>query len=248
MDKDKLKGILLNDVDSRVAMKEKVNQYAYYVMIILVAILTVFVPPLLLGAVSGDLILNFPKTASGWIVWSIINLSTSVANVSILIFFKLQAKKNCLNHPNYLEACDILAKIANRNVQYIPRSPARMNSDDYIKKVVSIIVFTLSSFIAITSIVISFDINVLMSTLISMVVTIVISWSCMLANEEYWTNEYLMYAKYMQEKIAEQAKVRESLKEPENEESNIIEGENENVEIREQGIQEFTRTSTEECE
>lgn len=225
MDKDKLKSMFLDDVDSRMHMKEKVNEYAYYIMIVLVAILTVFVPPLLLGAISGDFALNFPSNTAGWIVWVITNISVAIANISILVFFKLQAKKNCKNHPNFIEANERLSKISSKKINFVPRSPAKMNSEEYIHKVATIIVFTLASFVAVTSIVISFDINVLISTLISMITTLVISWSSMLKNEEYWTNEYLMYAKYIEEKI----KAQESLKEHENEESNELEGEHENA-------------------
>lgn len=223
MDKDKIKGMFLNDVESRIQMKEKVNEYAYYIMIMLVTVLTIFVPPLLLGAISGDFALNFPSTVSGWIVWIITNVSTSIANISILVFFKLQAKKNCINHPNFIEANKILSKISGEKINFIPRSPTKMNSQEYIKKVATIIVFTLASFIAVTSIVISFDVNVLISTLISVIVTLVVSWSSMLKNEEYWTNEYLMYATYIEEKL----KAQESLEEPENEESKELEGEQE---------------------
>lgn len=223
MDKDKIKGMFLNDVESRIQMKEKVNEYAYYIMIMLVTVLTIFVPPLLLGAISGDFALNFPSTVSGWIVWIITNVSTSIANISILVFFKLQAKKNCINHPNFIEANKILSKISGDKINFIPRSPTKMNSQEYIKKVATIIVFTLASFIAVTSIVISFDVNVLISTLISVIVTLVVSWSSMLKNEEYWTNEYLMYAIYIEEKL----KAQESLEEPENEESKELEGEQE---------------------
>lgn len=217
-----VKDLLVTNVDQRVARKEAMNQYAYYVMIAIIALLATFVPPLIIGGIKGDFGLAFPETVSGWIVWAITQTASITANISILVFFKLQAKKNSLQHPNYIKACEILDRLAKKKRVYIPRSPGKMNTQDYTKKVIFITIFTLASFIAVGSIIITFDILSLISTLISMTSTLVLSWSCMLNNEEYWTREYLMYAEYMQE-MAE-----ESLKQSEKEES-IIEGEKENA-------------------
>lgn len=218
-----IKDLLVTNVDERIARKEAMNQYAYYIMIIIVALLATFVPPLVIGGIKGDFGLAFPETVSGWVVWAIMQTASITANIAILVFFKLQAKKNSLKHPNYIKACEILDKIAKKKRVYIPRSPGKMNTQDYTKKVIFITVFTLASFIAVGSIIITFDILSLISTLISMMATLVLSWSCMLNNEEYWTKEYLMYAEYVEEQMLE-----ESLKTAEKEES-IIEGEKENA-------------------
>lgn len=218
-----IKDLLVTNVEDRVARKEALNQYAYYVMIAIIAVLATFVPPLIIGGIKGDFGLAFPSTVSGWIVWAITQAASITANISILVFFKLQAKKNSLKHPNYVKACEILDKIAKKKRVYIPRSPGKMNTQDYTKKVIFITIFTLASFIAVGSIIITFDILSLISTLISMTSTLVLSWSCMLNNEEYWTREYLMYAEYVEEQMLE-----ESLKTAEKEESKT-EGELENA-------------------
>ena len=66
----------------------------------------------------------------------------------------------------------------------------------------------------ISNLIISFDILTLISTLISMITTLIVSWTSMINNEEYWTKEYLMYANYIKNKTLE-----ESLKTAEKEES-----------------------------
>lgn len=211
MDTEKLKDLLITDLDTRIANKEKLNQYAYYIMIVLIAVLGIFVPPITVGSLSGDFTIAFPATIDAWIVWLIINGSSIIANISILVFFKLQAKKNCLKHPNYVKATEILDRIAKIRRVYIPRSPGRMNREDYTKKVFFITLFTLASFVAITNIILSFDLLSLISTLLSMIVTLILSWSCMLNNEEYWTSEYLMYAEYIQKEY-ESEKTEEGVK------------------------------------
>ena len=204
----------MNNIDKRIELKESINKYAYYIMILLIALLAVFVPPLCLGAISGDFSLAFPTTPGAWVVWGIINGSSIIANISILVLFKLQAKKNCLEHPNYIKATEILDEVSQIQQVYIPRSPGQMDIEEYVKKVVFIILFTLGSFIAISNLIISFDILTLISTLISMITTLIVSWTSMLNNEEYWTKEYLMYANYIKNKTLE-----ESLKTAEKEES-----------------------------
>lgn len=204
----------MNNIDKRIELKESINKYAYYIMILLIALLAVFVPPLCLGAISGDFSLAFPTTPGAWVVWGIINGSSIIANISILVLFKLQAKKNCLEHPNYIKATEILDEVSQVNQVYIPRSPGQMDVEEYVKKVIFIILFTLGSFIAISNLIISFDILTLISTLISMITTLIVSWTSMLNNEEYWTKEYLMYANHIKNKTLE-----ESLKTAEKEES-----------------------------
>lgn len=204
----------MNNIDKRIELKESINKYAYYIMILLIALLAVFVPPLCLGAISGDFSLAFPTTPGAWVVWGIINGSSIIANISILVLFKLQAKKNCLEHPNFIKATEILDEVSQIKQVYIPRSPGQMDIEEYVKKVVFIILFTLGSFIAISNLIISFDILTLISTLISMITTLIVSWTSMLNNEEYWTKEYLMYANHIKNKTLE-----ESLKTAEKEES-----------------------------
>lgn len=204
----------MNSIDKRIELKESINKYAYYIMILLIALLAVFVPPLCLGAISGDFSLAFPTTPGAWVVWGIINGSSIIANISILVLFKLQAKKNCLEHPNYIKATEILDEVSQIQQVYIPRSPGQMDIEEYVKKVIFIILFTLGSFIAISNLIISFDILTLISTLISIITTLIVSWTSMLNNEEYWTKEYLMYANYIKNKTLE-----ESLKTAEKEES-----------------------------
>ena len=78
-----------------------------------------------------------------------------------------------------------------------------MNAADYTTKIVFIVLSTLSSFMVISSIIISFDVVTLISTVLSAVVALCFSWVTMLNNEEYWTGEYLLYAEMLKKKMEE---------------------------------------------
>lgn len=197
-EENKLKALIAPDVEARKATRKMINDYAYYVMIVLISLLVSFVPPLVMGSVVGNLETVLPKTPVAWVVWIILNVSTAIGNVAILVFFKLQAKKNSVSHPNYIKANEILNRLAGRKEVFIPRSPRAMNAKEYSTKVLCIMISTVASFFTISALMINFQVMTLISCLLSMIIAIIISWTTMLKNEEYWTEEYLLYAEYME--------------------------------------------------
>lgn len=209
---DQLKGLIAPDVESRKATRKVINDYAYYVMIALVSLLVVFIPPLVYGSVTGDLQTAFPQTPLAWVLWGILNASTGIGNVSILVFFKLQAKKNSANHPNYIKANEILSRISGNKETFIPRSPEQMNTKEYTTKVACILLSTVCSFVAIASLVINFSLMNLLSTLVSVIIAVIMSWTTMLKNEEYWTEEYLLYAQMKEKEFMARESAEMSLK------------------------------------
>ena len=200
MEKD-FRDYIAPSVDDRVRIRRAVNDYAYYALIFIISVLAMFVPPLCFGCVNGDMGMNFPKTPEAWVIWGVLTGSTSFANMSILVMFKQQAKKNVKNNENYKKACAILNKLAGVREVFVPRSPSKVNASDYIKKGATIMAGTAVSFAAIAPLILSFDVVMLISTVISVSVSVVTSWACMIRNEEYWTEEYLLYAQMMEQRI-----------------------------------------------
>lgn len=206
-ERSKLEKLLAPDVDARKEIRKTLNDSAYYIIIGLISMLAIVIPPLFMGCLSSDIGLAFPKSVEGWILYAIMNISTAIANISLLVMFKLQAKKNARKHPNFIKANEILNRLAGKKEIFVPRSPARMDAMDYTKKTMAIIVSTLTASITFTSLVLSFDWMTLLSCLISIIITVCISWITMLNNELYWTEEYLLYARMVEEK--ESAKIIE---------------------------------------
>lgn len=211
--KSKLEKIVAPDVSQRREIRRKLNDSAYFIMIGLISMLTVFLPPLFMGCLSSDIGLAFPKNLEGWILWSVLNISTAIANISLLVLFKLQAKKNARNDPNYKKANEILNRLAGIREVFIPRSPTKMNASDYSRKVVAIIISTFTASITLTSLILSFSWMTLLSCLVSIIITLCVSWITMLNNEEYWCEEYLLYAELMEKKQKE-LQANESVEQP----------------------------------
>lgn len=225
MEENKFTKLIAPDVEARKEVRKVLNDSAYYIIIGLISMLSIFIPPLFMGCLSSDIGLAFPKNIEGWILYLIMNISTAIANISLLVLFKLQAKKNSRNNENFKKANDILNRLAGRKEIFIPRSPARMNAADYTRKVIAIIVSTFTASITLTSLILSFDWMTLLSCLVSIIVTLCISWITMINNELYWTEEYLLYAQMVEKKQAElSAKINEETKqEPQKEEKEITE-------------------------
>lgn len=72
-----------------------------------------------------------------------------------------------------------------------------MNSKEYITKSITIIVTTIASTVAISSLIIGFDFVTFISCCVSTITAIIFGWTTMLKNETYWTDEYLQYALYV---------------------------------------------------
>ena len=220
-----IKKLVTPNVDDRKEIRVKINDAAYFIIIGLISMLTVFIPPLFMGCLSSDIGLAFPKNAAGWILWCVLNISTAVANICLLVLFKLQAKKNARKDPNFIKANEIMNKLAGQKEVFIPRSPLKMNATDYTRKIVCIVISTFTASITLTSLILSFDWMTLLSCLVSIIVTLCISWVTMINNEIYWTEEYLLYAEMIQKKHEQEAaKINEEIQqEPQEEEKEISE-------------------------
>ena len=224
-EKFSLKDVFAPDVDARKEIRVKINDYAYFAIIGLISLLVIFIPPLFMGCLSSDISIAFPKSVEGWILYGIMNGSTAIANICLLILFKLQAKKNSRNNENFKKANEILNRLAGKKEVFIPRSPAKMNASDYSKKIICIVVSTLTASITLTSLILSFDWMTLLSCLVSIIITLCISWITMINNEIYWTEEYILYAQLVEKKQNEiAAKINEQdLQEPQIEEKETSE-------------------------
>jgi len=200
-----VKSIVAPDVDKRKKIREGLNDSAYFIIIGLISVLGIIIPPLVNGCLNSDISLNFPKNLEGWILWGLLNGGTALGNIALLILFKAQAKKNCRNNPNFIKANQILNKLAGKREVFIPRSPAKMNAQDYSKKITTILLSTVASSVVLTSIIVSFDWLTLLSCILSVFISLCVSWIAMINNEEYWVNEYILYAELLQKKMAEES-------------------------------------------
>lgn len=180
---------------NRERIREYVHQYTYYFIIGISSLFAlVFLP--MVGSEIG-LGFDVPDTVSGWIVWIASKCIVSSLNVLIFHSFKQQAKINVKNDKNYTEANAILNR--SKPKEYHPRSPKTYQTKAYAKKGTTIFITSGLATIALTQAILRFDAMTMLTYLFTIIMGVIFGIMTMFKDEEYWTTEYLDYAKYMEE-------------------------------------------------
>lgn len=168
------------------------NQYMYYGLIGLISLITLFMVPML-GSEAG-LQWDIPNTTVGWIVWIISNLVSATLNVLLFHGFIKQAKVNVQDDPNYLEARRLLNENKIEEVE-LPLDPKHWHSKQYRKKGVTLFVFTLLGTVGLSQAILQFDGIKFLTQCITLLIGLIFGVLQMKTTEDYWTIEYLAYAR-----------------------------------------------------
>lgn len=176
-------------------IERKIQDYLYYIMIGIVSLCAMFVIPCLGSSVGMEW--NFPNTIPGWIVFVSSKLTVALVNILIFHGFIKQARINVRDNPAYLQAMQILNEIGRHT--YIPRSIAEINKKEYGSKMTTIAITSLFSAFSFSQAILSFDITSLISYAITVVFGIIFGLLEMKKYEDYYTHEFVDYAKYVQE-------------------------------------------------
>lgn len=168
------------------------NRYLYYALIFVLSLITLFALPML-GSEVG-LAFDLPTTIAGWIVWTISNIAAAILNVLMFHSFIKQGKLNILDHPNYIAANELL-RINNIGKVEVPLSPKQWHGKQYRNKGISLFIFTLLGTVAFGQAILTFNTVKFISQIIVLLCGLVFGFMEMKAVEEYWTTEYLEWAK-----------------------------------------------------
>lgn len=184
--------------EERQATYEKFRNIAYYLIIGVVSILsTAFLP--MVGSEIG-LSFNFPNTTAGWIAWSSSKIAIAVLNMVLFVCFMKQAKINVRKDPRYLEACSILREVEKKRALK-PKSPKKWEGTQYMSKGVTMFVCSILSAIGFSQAILTFDLITFLSYAFTLIMGIVFGFLQMNKAEDYWTGEYLAYARMKQKEL-----------------------------------------------
>lgn len=169
---------------------DKIKQWMYYFIIGIVSMIALCFLPMI-GSNVG-LGWNLPNTVVGWIVWITVKVIVAVLNVLIFHCFMLQAIINIKEHKKYQEAREILRLTDQKD--FIPRSPAAWNKQQYGQKGVTIFITTALSTIALTQAMLTFDWMAMLTYLFTIIMGLIFGIMQMKTAEDYWTDEFWQYA------------------------------------------------------
>lgn len=191
-------------------LREAVHQYTYYVIIGIASLFALIFLPML-GSEVG-LGFDVPDTAVGWIVFATTKAIVAFLNVLIFHSFKMQAKVNIKDNENYKKANEILSKVKTK--EYNPRSPFKYQSQSYSKKGTTIFFSTAAATVALTQAIMTFDYVTMFTYLFTIIMGIVFGIMQMFRDEDYWTREYLDYAKIMEKEKSNDNNRQQDVQEP----------------------------------
>lgn len=183
-------------MNSRDKIYELVNNYTYYILIVVLSLIAAFFLPMLGSTIDGGF--NLPSNAAGWAVFIVTKTIAAIVNVLLLVCFVNQGKLNVRNDPKYLEAVQILGKTKKQHEKR-PRSPEKFYGTIYGKKGTTIFISSILSTFSLTQAILTFDWVSLLTYGFVVLIGVIFGVLQMKKTELYWTDEYLAYAKEIEQ-------------------------------------------------
>lgn len=144
--------------------------------------------------------LNLPSTPIGWVVDIFSKLAVAAINICIFHSFMEQGKLNVSGFWKKLMADEILQRVKRAKIS-IPMSPEQWMTREYKSKGISIAITSVLSCIVLSQVVLTFDIVVFISFLLTLLIGLVFGVMQLFKSETYWSQEYYEYALYMLEQF-----------------------------------------------
>ena len=163
----------------------------------LASLICVFFFPFLGSVINLEL--QLPNTAAGWIVFIMTKVSVAAINVLIFHCFVSQGKENVKDDPRYLEATKIMQEQEKKEGKLL--SPKEFLGREYGIKGVSVFVLSVLSAFSLSQALLQFDLLMMLTYIFTILGGIIGGWLEMGAVEEFWTFDYLLYAKHCAESI-----------------------------------------------
>lgn len=163
-----------------------------------------FIP--MLGTEVG-LNFNIPNTVAGWIVYVATKVIVAGFNLVIFHCFILQGKQNIQQHPKHLEAQKILGNLEQK--EYVPETPGQWYKRTYGFKGTTLFVMSILSAFSLTQAILTFDWPTFLTYLFTLGAGVITGILQKDTTEDWWTNKYLEYAKYKQQKEQQNANIQQ---------------------------------------
>lgn len=200
------------DFQQRQEYYAKFKDIAYYLIIAVVSFVAAAFLPFVGSALTGTMV--WPQSPIEWAIWITTKLCVALINIILLYCFLAQAKVNIKDDKNYLEAQDILRRI-NKDKLLVARSPKKYFGKLWGTKGVMTFLSSILSAVVLAEAMLVFDLSSFLSYVFTVVMGVIIGYLQMRTTEEYWTSEYLSYAKDELSKWEKQKAEEEAKKEKE---------------------------------
>ena len=178
-------------------LKLNIKKYIYFLLVFVISMTVLIVAPMWQNDLSG-FHLKLPNSKSGWLAYIVLRTVVSLLNMLIFACFVHQGELNCAENPNKLEADKILNKCKVKVEK--PRSPNAFRAKQYGGKGSSMMIMSFIALVALPPI-LFYDWKAAISYIFTIIMSIVFGIYQMMVTEAYWGDEYLRYAKMVEESI-----------------------------------------------
>ena len=180
------------EFETRQDIYTKFKDIAYYIIIAVVSFLAAAFLPFIGSTISGEF--RWPSSPMEWAIWIVSKLCVASINMILLYCFLAQAKVNVREDKNYIQAREILKKLE-KYKHLAARSPKRYFGKVWGSKGIMIFVSSILSAIVLAEAILVFNLAVFLSYCFTVIMGVVMGYLQMRQAEDYWTSEYLAYAK-----------------------------------------------------
>lgn len=180
------------DFEQRQEVYAKFKDVAYYLIIAVVSFVAAAFLPFIGSALNGGF--EWPQGPMEWAIWITTKLCVALINIILLYCFLAQGKVNIKDDKHYLEAQEILRKL-DKYKNLVARSPKKYFGAIWGKKGSMIFISSVLSTIVLAEAMLQFDLTSFLSYVFTVAMGVVMGYLQMRQTEEYWTSEYLAYAK-----------------------------------------------------
>ena len=178
-------------------IKLNIKKYIYFVLVFVISMTVLIVAPMWQNDLSG-FHLELPNSKSGWLAYIVLRSVVSLLNMLIFACFVHQGELNCAENPNKIEADKILNKCEVKVEK--PRSPKAFRAKQYGGKGGTMMIMSFVALVALPPI-LMYDWKAAISYVFTIIMSIVFGIYQMMVTEAYWGDEYLRYAKMVEESI-----------------------------------------------
>lgn len=174
--------------------KQLIHDNLWYGVIAILSIAVLVLFPMIGSGLP--LSATFPDTPVGWAIYIFSKLAVAAINICIFHSFMEQGKLNVSGYWKKLMADEILHKIKQLQAK-IPLSPEEWLKKEYTTKGISIAITSILSCIVLSQVILSFDITIFISFLLTLLIGLVFGVMQLFKSENFWSQDYYDYAIYV---------------------------------------------------
>lgn len=183
-------------IDKAAKGRETIKNNLWYgvIGILSVAVLVLF--PMIGSGLP--LSLSLPDTFAGWLIYVTTKLAVAAINITIFHGFMEQGKLNVSTYWKKIIADEILHRVRQKE-SIPPIGPEEWLRREYKSKGITICVTSVLSCVVLSQVILTFDITVFISYLLTLLIGLTSGVAQMYKAETYWSADYYDYAIYTME-------------------------------------------------